>query len=262
MDEPAFDRYRAGKLDRAKLLGEKRNDLLTLPEVERYGRENFGNADYVSLYGLCPADWYARGVRIAGRTAVECTRDRLADLIGRDIASLAMRASCGAPLAVDLFAGSANTLFWIKHRIRTARAVGFERDDTVFALTEANLRLAGADVELLHDSYDTGLATLEMPAEGLVVIFVAPPWGRALSAESGLDLRATTPPVAQVLKFCGQTLGSRPALFAVQVFERVEQDSLAEVTAQLLWWQLMIYDLDAAGHNHGVLVGTWNWSPA
>jgi hypothetical protein len=261
MDKPAVDRSRAGKLDRAQLLGEKRNDLLTLAEVERYGRENFGNPDYVSLYGLCPADWYARGVRIAGRTAVECTRDRLADLIGRDIASLALRAYRDVPLAVDLFAGSANTLFWIKHHVRPARAVGFERDDTVFALTEANLRLAGADIELLHDGYDTGLATLNVPAEGLVVVFVAPPWGRALGAESGLDLRATTPPVAQVLQSCGQTLGSRPVLFAVQVFERVERDSLAEVTAQLQWRHLMIYDLDAAGHNHGVLIGTSNWTP-
>jgi hypothetical protein len=53
MDRPALDRW--------TLLGEKRNDLLTLPEVERYGGESYGDPDYVSLYGLRPADWYARG---------------------------------------------------------------------------------------------------------------------------------------------------------------------------------------------------------
>jgi hypothetical protein len=262
MDEPAPDRPPADKLDRALLLGERRNDLLTLHEVERYGRENFGDPGYVSLYGLRPAEWYARGVRIAGRTAVECTRDQLADPIGRDIASLAGRHPAGVPIVVDLFAGSGNTLFWIKHHLRASRAFGFERDDTVFALADANLRLVGADVELLHESYETGLPALRVPAEGPVVVFVAPPWGRALSAEAGLDLRATTPPVAQVLRFCAETLGTRPVLFAVQVFERVEQDSFADVTAVLDRCELMIYDLNAAGHNHGVLLGTLNWSPA
>jgi hypothetical protein len=262
MDEPAPDRPRGDKLDRALLLGERRNDLLTLHEVERYGVENFGDSGYVSLYGLRPADWYVRGVRIVGRTAVECTRDQLADLIGRDIASLAGRHPASVPLVVDLFAGSGNTLFWIKHHLPSSRAVGFERDDTVFALGDANLRLVGANVELLHESYEAGLPALRVPAEGPVVVFVAPPWGRALSAQAGLDLRATTPPVAQVLRFCAEALGSRPVLFAVQVFERVEQDSLADVTALLDRWELMIYDLDAAGHNHGVLMGNLNWSPA
>jgi hypothetical protein len=54
------------------LLGEKRKELLALWEVQQYGRDSFGDSDYVSLYGLKPADWYARGVRILGRTAVEC----------------------------------------------------------------------------------------------------------------------------------------------------------------------------------------------
>jgi len=71
--------------DRWFLLGEKRNEQLSLPEVRQYGLDSFGDPDYVSIYGLKPGDWYARGVRIMGRTAVECTRDRLASLIGRDI---------------------------------------------------------------------------------------------------------------------------------------------------------------------------------
>jgi hypothetical protein len=262
MDEPTPGLGRTGKLDRSRLLGEKRNDLLTLSEVERYGSENFDDPDYVSLYGLRPADWYARGVRIAGRTAVECTRDRLADLIGRDIASRAVRNTGGVPLVVDLFAGSGNTLYWIKHHLPAARAVGFERDDTVFALADANLRLVGADVEIVHESYETGLPALLMPAEGPAVVFVAPPWGRALSADAGLDLRATTPPVAQVLRFCAQTFGSRPVLLAVQAFERVEQDSFIEVAGLLHLWELTIYDLDEAGHRHGLLLGTKNWSLA
>src|SRR5689334_20200951 len=74
--------------DRALLLhGSKRNEILTLSEVQRYG--SFSDSDYVRLYGMTPSQWYARGVRLLGRTAVECTRDPLANLIGRDIAAMA-----------------------------------------------------------------------------------------------------------------------------------------------------------------------------
>lgn len=38
------------------LLGRKRNQVLTLEEVQRYGRESFGDADHVSIYGLRPAE--------------------------------------------------------------------------------------------------------------------------------------------------------------------------------------------------------------
>src|SRR6185437_3623110 len=57
--------------DRWFLLGEKRHELLALQEVEQYGRDSFGDPDYVAIYGLPPPEWYARGVRILGRTAVE-----------------------------------------------------------------------------------------------------------------------------------------------------------------------------------------------
>lgn len=261
MDEPAFDQPPNERLGRALLLDEKRNDLLTLPEVEQYGHQNFGDPDYVSLYGLRPPAWYARGVRIAGRTAVECTRDQLADLIGRDIRAVAGRASGGTPLVLDLFAGSGNTLFWIKRHVRARRAVGFERDATVFALADRNLRIAGANVDLIHDSYESGLQALEVPDDSPVILFVAPPWGDALSAEYGLDLSRTTPPVTEIIRFSSQVLGTRRLLFAVQVFERVQQDSLADVTALLGWSALQIYDINAAGHNHGVLLGTSGWSP-
>jgi hypothetical protein len=54
--------------------------------VQRYGIESWDDPDYVCIYGLRPVDWYDRGIRILGRTTVECTRDELADKIGSDIA--------------------------------------------------------------------------------------------------------------------------------------------------------------------------------
>src|SRR5215470_15616300 len=69
--------------DRALLLyGSKRDEVLSLAEIERYGLDSFADADYVSIYGMRPREWYRHGVRLLGRTAVECTRDALADRIG------------------------------------------------------------------------------------------------------------------------------------------------------------------------------------
>jgi hypothetical protein len=159
------------------LLGERRNELLALREVQQDGRDSFGDPDHVWIYGFKPHEWYAhtRGVRILGRTAVECTPDPLADLIGRDIAAVARAAPAAWPMVVDLFAGSGNTLSWIKRHADARRAIGFELDDVVFELASKNLRIACLGVDLRHDSYQHGLQALAQPGEDLLVVFVAPP---------------------------------------------------------------------------------------
>ena len=67
--------------DRTLLLhGPRRNEMLSLAEIEQYGLDSFADADYVSIYGMPPREWYRHGIRLPGRTAVECTRDALGDL--------------------------------------------------------------------------------------------------------------------------------------------------------------------------------------
>src|SRR5580700_9410451 len=74
--------------DRALLLhGPKRDEVLTLKEVRQYGIDSFSDPDYVRIYGMAPTAWYGQGIRLLGRTAVECTRDALGDRIARDIAA-------------------------------------------------------------------------------------------------------------------------------------------------------------------------------
>jgi len=248
--------------DRWFLLGEKRNVLLALQEVEQYGRDSFGDPDYVSIYGLAPREWYARGVRILGRTTVECTRDRLADRIGRDVAGVTRAASAASPLAIDLFVGSANTLHWVARHADARQAIGFELDDAVFALTRANLSAMGLDVDLRHDSYEHGLTALGDTDADLLIVFVAPPWGRALDPESGLDLRRTQPPVADVVDTATSVLGRHKLLFAVQIHETVDPASLAELTARFPWFATTIYDLNSPGQNAGLLLATHGWTPA
>lgn len=253
---------RTPRHDRRYLLSEtKRNDVLELWEVERYGIDSFGDPEYISLYGLKPEEWYAQGIRLLARTAVECTRDRLADLIGREVAAVARRAPpVAGSVVVDPFAGSGNTLYWIKRHASGRRGVGFELDDAVFEVSRRNLAIVGLDVALSHEGHETGLTGLSIPADQLLIVFVAPPWGDALSEVSGLDLHRTEPPVAGIVDLIASTFPGHKVLLAVQVYETVVPDSLADLTARCDWSLLRTYDLDAPGRNHGLLLGTLGWT--
>jgi len=126
--------------DRTLLLhGSKRNEVLSLAEIEQYGLDSFADADYISIYGMKPRQWYGCGIRLLGRTVVECTRDALADRIGCDVASVARGMSLDHLVVIDPFAGSCNTLLWILRHLPNSEGVGFEADPQVFELTHRNL---------------------------------------------------------------------------------------------------------------------------
>lgn len=248
--------------DRWLLLGEKRNDVLDLAEVQAYGRDSFGDPDFVSIYGLTPADWYARGVRLLGRTTVECTRDRFADLIGRDIAAAAgPMAQASGSVVVDPFAGSGNTLYWITRRVEPRRSVGFELDDVVFALTRENLSIMGLGIEVLHTGYERGLRELKVSDEALVIVFISPPWGSALDEKHGLDLRRTTPPIADIVALAMDAFVHNRLMCAIQAYELVDGDSLAELTRRFAWSTFDVYDINARAKNPGLVLGTVGWTP-
>ena len=248
--------------DRWLLLGARRNDVLDLADVEGYGRDSFGDPQFVSIYGLKPADWFGRGVRLLGRTTVECTRDRFADLIGRDVASVATTAQgASGSVVVDPFAGSGNTLYWITRHVGPDRSVGFELDDVVFALTRENLSIMGLAIEVLHDGYEPGLRTLRVSDDALVIVFVSPPWGAALDEAVGLDLRRTTPPVADIVSLAMDAFQQNKLLFAIQAYELVMPDSMAELTRRFDWSAFKVYDINPQAKNPGLILGTVGWSP-
>ncbi|MDA9408154.1 hypothetical protein [Bradyrhizobium sp. CCBAU 45384] len=249
--------------DRALLLhGAKRNEVLTLEEVRRYGSDSFGDAEYVRIYGMPPAQWYGRGIRLLGRTAVECTRDALADLIGSDVASLAAKMPSTSGFAViDPFAGSCNTLYWILRHLVKAEGIAFELDPLVYALSNRNIAVLDRNIELVQGDYQTLLESRHIPTDRGVVVFVAPPWGTALDERIGLDLRRTTPPIGEVVSRIERTFSGRPLLFATQVYEKVNPASLADLRALVDWSELRIYHLNDEGRNHGILLATRGWTP-
>lgn len=64
----------------------KRNQIIELREVEKFGRDSFGDPNAVSFCGMTPARWHARGVRILARTALEAARDPLGNRVGQSCA--------------------------------------------------------------------------------------------------------------------------------------------------------------------------------
>jgi hypothetical protein len=252
--EPVYDR-------RLLLSGIKRNAVLELWEVQRYGTDSYGDADYVSIYGLKPADWYAKGIRLLGRTAVECTRDALGNAIGRDVAAAVASAPVSTKtVLVDLFAGSGNTLYWLTSHVPSAKALGFELNAKTFRLTRRNLRALALPIEILHTDYRSGLAHMPLTPDDLLITFIAPPWGDALSPASGLDLRRTNPPITEIVDFIFKSCAGR-MLCAIQVYEVLDPASLAELRACFDWSALHVYSLNAPGQNHGLLLASKRWSP-
>jgi hypothetical protein len=249
--------------DRQLLLaGAKRNAVLELWEVQRYGSDSYGDPDYVSIYGLRPSDWYAKGVRVLGRTAVECTRDGLGAAIGRDVAAVATtRPPTPRALVVDPFAGSGNTLYWLLRHLPGARGLGFELDAEVFRLTRDNIAALALPIDIRNIDYVAGLRDVSLAPDEMLITFIAPPWGDALDRTSGLDLRCTTPPIPEIVDFLLDRFARRHLLCAVQVYEMVNPSSMAELTSRFEWSTLRAYGLNTPGQNHGILLGTKGWAP-
>jgi hypothetical protein len=241
------------------LYGEKRNAVLDLAEIQRFGIDSYGDADYVSIYGLRPAQWYPRGIRRLGRTAVECTRDALASAIGQDVAAL----TGGTPqaLVVDPFAGSGNTLYWLLHHLPGAHGLGFELDSGVFELTRRNLLIMGLPIEVLNVDFVAGLSRIHTALGSLLVVFVAPPWGKALDPVNGLDLRRTEPPVIGIVDQLRRAFAHCRLVCAIQVHESIQPESLAELQTRFEWQTLRMYSLNAPGQNHGIVLSTIGWKP-
>jgi predicted RNA methylase len=250
---PSPSRY-----DRQSLLfGPKRNAILDLAEVIRYGTDNYGDPDYISIYGLPPPEWFQRGVRLLGRTLIECTRDPLADAIGREIAAaIAVSIPADAQVAViDPFAGSGNTLFWIQRNLPHASGLGVERDPLVFEVTRRNLSLLNLPLEVRQADSLEALERLSFPRDTVVVAFIAPPWGTALGRD-GLDLRETSPPVTEIVDRFIHRFAANPMAFAIQTYEQMIQPSIDALVPRFDWWRARNFHFSPPGLNSGLLLGT------
>jgi hypothetical protein len=249
------------KYDRDFLLSpEKRNQLVELWEVEKYGCDCFNDPNHVHLYGMRPKEWYGRGVRILARTCLEAVKDPLANKIGSDIADVVARASRNRAVGVvDPFAGSCNGLCAIVRHLPGTKGIGFEVDAAIFDLTTRNIAHLNAPIELVCGSYKDLVGSRRHSADHLIVVFLAPPWGDALQPDTGLHLDRTKPPILEIVHDLEQIYGAQPVLYVTEVHQVNEPKALMAVEAGFDWSDLRIYDVNAPGLQHGVLLGTRRW---
>jgi hypothetical protein len=249
------------KYDRDFLLSpEKRNQFVELWEVEKYGRDCFGDPNHVHLYGMAPKDWYQRGVRILARTCLEAVKDPLGNKIGSDIADTVTPVAGGRSIGVvDPFAGSCNGLYSILRHLPDAKGIGFEVEPTVFDLTTRNIAHLNAPIELVRGSYKDLVGSHRHPADHLIVVFLGPPWGDALRADTGLHLDLTKPPILEIIHDFEQVYGTQPVLYATEVHEVNEPKALKAVEEAFDRSDLRIYDVNVPGLQHGILLGRKRW---
>ncbi len=261
VDAPPSDRL--PRYDRDFLLSqEKRNQVVELWEVEKFGRDSFGDPDAVALYGMRPAEWYDRGVRILARTTLEAVRDPLGNRIGQDVARIAATAPAGSsPGVVDPFTGSGNGLYSILRHLPGAEGIGFEFESAIFDMTARNLALLNAPIRLFHGDFRTLLSEWRFPAGKRIVAFLAPPWADALNAETGLDLGQTKPPIGEIIDAFERVYADNPLLYVIEVHERLVPEPLTALRERFEWSDVRIYDLAGPTGRHGVLLGTRRWQP-
>lgn len=238
----------------------KRNQVIELWEVEKFGRDSFGDPDAVSLYGMAPAQWHARGIRILARTALEAVRDPLGDRIGEDVARIAATAPTGSAFGVaDPFAGSCNALYAILRHLPGAEGIGFEFEPAIFEMSTRNLASLGTRIRLVHGDYRRLLHQHRFSASHLIVAFLAPPWADALSAKAGLDLGRTKPPIGDIMDDFERAYAANPVLYVIEVHERLVAGPLAALRARFDWSDLRLYDIAGPTGRHGILLGTRRW---
>ena len=238
----------------------KRDQIVELWEVEKFGRDSFGDPGAVSLYGMTPAQWHARGVRILARTTLEAVRDPLGNRIGEDVARVAATAPPGSAFGVvDPFAGSCNALFWILQHLPGAEGLGFEFEQVIFDMTARNIASLGAPIRLLRGDYSKLLDQHRFPCTHRIVAFLAPPWADALSAQAGLDLGRTKPPIGRIVDDLERIYSSNPILYVTEVHERLVPGPLAALRSRFEWSELNVYDIPGPTGRHGVLLGTKRW---
>jgi len=249
------------RYDRDFLLSpEKRNTLVELWEVEKYGRDCFGDPDHVHLYGMSPRHWWERGVRILARTCLEAVKDPLGEAIGRDVAkAIAPNSGKYKVGVVDPFAGSCNGLYALVRHLPGATGIGFEIQQSVFDLTRKNVAHLDAPIDLVFGTYKDHLASHRYPPDHLIVAFLAPPWGDALHPLTGLHLDRTNPPILEIVHDFEQVYGSQPVLYVTEVHELNEPTALEALASTFDWSDLRIYDVNAPGLQHGILLGARRW---
>jgi hypothetical protein len=128
-------------------------------------------------------------------------------------------------------------------------------------MTKRNIASLDRPIELLHGDYKALLDSHRLPPDHLIIAFLAPPWGDALKETTGLDLRRTKPPIADIIDDFERIYKDNRILYVTQVHQNIEPLSLENLKKRFDWSDLRIYDINVEGMRHGILLGLNRWMP-
>lgn len=209
---------------RDRLLGPQRFHPLTTLELCQTGRIVYGTPDRFSLYGIPAPGMEAAGLRVLGRTAIECVIDAYAIKVAAAIAQL-RDTQDSATVIIDLFCGSGNFGFQLQRGLR-CRTYASELDVNVYEATRNNFDRVAAQIDLQLSDYRALLYQVPGGRPDDIYI-VEPPWGPALS-EDGLDLGQTSPPVPEIIDDICRSRQGRSCLIVIKTNDRIANNSLAK----------------------------------
>jgi hypothetical protein len=228
---------------------------LSLADLHFIGERLYGDPHACAIYGYSPDQAYACGIRMAGRTAIEYCLDAPAQAIAAGLQRyLQLRGMGGLVAVVDLFAGAGNLLYHVANTLRADYGFGIEADPLVARLTAHNLAIVASPWQVRCGSWEGFDPSSVTDAIETLVVIVDPPWGRGHTSQ-GLDLRATEPPVPDILATLIPRLRHR-TVWVIKIYEHTIPASLVAITEQLTDHQYGTLSCMAPGTNVGYLLGT------
>lgn len=208
---------------RERLLGPLRDQPLTTDQLCEAGRVICGRPESLSLYGVPAPELTARGLRVLGRTALECTKDPHPAVLAELLAEL-LPPPHRRPMVADLFCGSGNIGHHL-HRRLGHPVHAAEHDPLVYAATRHNLDRLDSAVTLHRADYRRLLTALPAHSESDTYV-LDPPWGATAFTPDGLDLTRTAPPLPEILDDIRRSRDGLPCLVVIKTNDRILDDSL------------------------------------
>jgi 16S rRNA G966 N2-methylase RsmD len=232
-------------------------EILTLNDILEVGSIFYGGRDLLSLYGMDPFSFNKKGIRLLGRTSIECAIDAQSIQIARFIKNLKDDFFHGKGVVLlDLFAGSGNSLYHITKKINPLESIGIESNEKIYNLTCENLRIVNSNSKLYFGDAFEVIKQLKFPKETPIFVFLDPPWGRGLSSKYGLDLMKTSPSVYKTIIDVQKTLPHNPLIFIIKTYEKMAHYSVVNIVDQFSYSSIKLIPVMDNRFNIGMMVCT------